>query len=75
MKLELPKSWLKLIKENPQVENLLQFGSNPTALASAFKKMSESESQEVSSSLAFHLYESHGMNADLISELASFLGK
>ena len=72
--MELPKSWLKLINQRPEVESLLQFGSNPTALASAFKKMCETGS-EVSSELAFHLYESHGMNADLISEMATLLGK
>lgn len=40
----------------------------------AYRKMKTVKTLEVPAALAFHLYESHGMNAELIGEMAKVLG-
>lgn len=72
---EFPKNWVHVMKSKPELESLLVFGSNRSAIAAASRKMLSSGSNSaVSPALAYHMYESHGMSAELIGEMAKILG-
>lgn len=75
LKQEFPKTWVSLVNERPEVESLLEFGSNRIALASAFVKMNSNPGHDVSPELAFHLFDSHGLTTELIGEMAKLSGK
>ncbi|KAK3907533.1 Alanine--tRNA ligase, mitochondrial [Frankliniella fusca] len=75
LKRELPKTWIQVVKQNPEVASLLEFGSNREAIAAAYKKLSASTDPEVSPALAYQFFESNGMNTDLIAEMAKLCGK
>ena len=63
------------MKLKPELEGLLVYGSNRSALAAAYRKMNGSgSSSNVSPALAYHMYESHGMSAELIGEMAKISG-
>ncbi|XP_034234897.1 alanine--tRNA ligase, mitochondrial-like isoform X2 [Thrips palmi] len=74
---EFPKNWVHLVKSKPELESLLVFGSNRSALSAAYRKMNSTNglNSKVSPALAYHMYESHGMSAELIGEMAKISGK
>lgn len=75
LKQEFPKHWMQAVKEKPELESLLEIGSNRSALAAAYRKMTSNKTSEVTPALAFHFFESHGMSTELIAEMAKMLGK
>lgn len=72
---DVPKNWLAVINANPEVEDLLAYGSNKSALATSFQKVSSLPTPDIPPELSFHLYDSHGMNVELIGRIADLTGK
>lgn len=62
------------MKLEPALEGLLIYGSNRGALASAYRKMNSSGLTKITPALAYHMYESHGLDAEIIGEMAKISG-
>ncbi|KAJ1520657.1 hypothetical protein ONE63_003762 [Megalurothrips usitatus] len=70
-----PKSWVSLRSKKPDIESLLEFGSNRITLSLACKKMGSIHEREVTPAVAFPLFRSLGLSAELIGKIAILYGK